>query len=54
MRLVESELAAWALDWLDGPVLRDRRGAAVPVHDIAASIAETGDAARLAQWLAAR
>lgn len=54
VRLVDSELAAWALDWLDGPVLRDRRGAAVPVHDIAASIAETGDAAQLAEWLAAR
>lgn len=52
LRLVEARLAAWDLDWLDGPVLRDRAGDPVPIHDIAGSLAEAGDVSRLSDWLA--
>ncbi|GAA2037108.1 hypothetical protein GCM10009839_42850 [Catenulispora yoronensis] len=52
VRLVEARLAAWGLDWLDGPVLRDRAGDLVPIHDIAAALADTGDVSRLSDWLA--
>ncbi|WP_344654978.1 hypothetical protein [Catenulispora subtropica] len=52
VRLVEARLAAWGLDWLDGPVLRDRAGDPVPIHDIAAALADTGDVSRLSEWLA--
>ena len=52
VRLVEARLAAWGLDWLDGPVLRDRAGDPVPIHDIAAALADAGDVSRLSDWLA--
>jgi len=52
VRLVEARLAAWGLDWLDGPVLRDRAGDAVPIHDMAAALADVGDGSRLSDWLA--
>jgi hypothetical protein len=52
VRLVEARLAAWGLDWLDGPVLRDRAGDPVPIHDIAAALADVGDVSRLSDWLA--
>ncbi|WP_143765117.1 M48 family metalloprotease [Catenulispora acidiphila] len=52
VRLVEARLAAWGLDWLDGPVLRDRAGDPVPIHDMAASVADVGDVSRLSDWLA--
>jgi hypothetical protein len=52
VRLVESRLAAWGLDWLDGPVLRDRAGDTVPIHDMAAALADAGDVSRLSDWLA--
>ena len=52
MRLVEARLAAWGLDWLDGPVLRDRAGDPVPIHDMAAALADVGDVSRLSDWLA--
>ncbi|NUP47512.1 MAG: hypothetical protein HOW97_09390 [Catenulispora sp.] len=52
LRLVEARLAAWDLDWLDGPVLRDRAGDPVPIYDIAGSLADAGDVSRLSDWLA--
>jgi hypothetical protein len=52
VRLVEARLASWGLDWLDGPVLRDRAGDPVPIHDMAAALADTGDVTRLSDWLA--
>ncbi|MFL6110405.1 MAG: hypothetical protein ACJ786_03505 [Catenulispora sp.] len=52
VRLVEARLAAWGLDWLDGPVLRDRAGDPVPIHDMAAALADAGDVSRLSDWLA--
>jgi hypothetical protein len=52
VRLVEARLASWGLDWLDGPVLRDRVGDAVPIHDMAAALADAGDVSRLSDWLA--
>jgi hypothetical protein len=53
-QLVDGRSASWNLDWLDGPVLRDRSGASVPIHEIAAAISETGSVVSLADWLAAR
>jgi hypothetical protein len=52
VRLVEARLAAWGLDWLDGPVLRDRAGDPVPIHDMAAALVDVGDVSRLSDWLA--
>jgi hypothetical protein len=52
VRLVEARLAAWGLDWLDGPVLRDRAGDPVPVREIADALADAGDVSRLSDWLA--
>ncbi|WP_194896483.1 hypothetical protein [Catenulispora pinisilvae] len=52
VRLVEARLAAWGLDWLDGPVLRDMAGDPVPIHDMAAALADIGDVSRLSDWLA--
>ena len=52
VRLVEARLASWGLDWLDGPVLRDRAGDPVPIHDMAAALADVGDVSRLSDWLA--
>ncbi|MEY9926882.1 hypothetical protein ABH926_001507 [Catenulispora sp. GP43] len=52
VRLVEARLASWGLDWLDGPVLRDRAGDTVPIHDMAAALADVGDVSRLSDWLA--
>ncbi len=52
VRLVEARLASWGLDWLDGPVLRDRVGDTVPIHDMAAALADAGDVSRLSDWLA--
>lgn len=52
VRLVEARLATWGLDWLDGPVLRDRAGDAVPIHDMASALADVGDVSRLSDWLA--
>jgi hypothetical protein len=52
VRLVEVRLASWDLDWLDGPVLRDRAGDPVPIHDMAAALADVGDVSRLSDWLA--
>lgn len=53
-RLTDSRRAVWGIDWLDGPVLRDRHGVTVPVNDFAAALAEAGDASPLADWLALR
>jgi hypothetical protein len=52
VRLVEARLASWGLDWLDGPVLRDRAGDPVPIHDMASALADAGDVRRLSDWLA--
>jgi hypothetical protein len=51
--ITDARLASWALDWLDGPVLRDLGGLAVPVNDFAVSVVETGGAP-LAEWIAGR
>jgi hypothetical protein len=49
--LVDLGYAAFAVDWLDGVVLRDRAGLTVPVDEIVHALVDASDFAPLRDWL---
>jgi hypothetical protein len=49
--LVDLGHAAFALDWLDGVVLRDRAGLTVPVDELVHALIDSADFAPLRDWL---
>lgn len=49
--LVDLGHAAFAVDWLDGVVLRDRAGLTVPVDEIVHALVDSADFAPLRDWL---
>jgi hypothetical protein len=49
--LVDLGHAVFALDWLDGVVLRDRAGLTVPVDELVHALVDSADFAPLRDWL---
>jgi hypothetical protein len=49
--LVDLEYARFAVDWLDGVVLRDRAGLTVPVDEIVHALVDFSDFTPLRDWL---
>ncbi|MGH6653808.1 MAG: hypothetical protein ACRDVE_01225 [Actinocrinis sp.] len=48
--LVDQGLAIWDVDWLDGVILRDRAGLAVPVDELVHGLLDNADFAALREW----
>lgn len=49
--LVDQGLASWDIDWLDGVILRDRAGHAVPVDELVHGLLDNADFAALRDWV---
>ena len=49
--LVDLEYATFAVDWLDGVVLRDGAGLTVPVDEIVHALVDFSDFTPLRDWL---
>ncbi|MBS2965123.1 hypothetical protein KGA66_18850 [Actinocrinis puniceicyclus] len=49
--LVDQGLAHWDVDWLDGIILRDRAGRAVPVDELVHGLLDNADLAALRDWV---
>jgi hypothetical protein len=49
--LVDQGLAVWDVDWLDGVILRDRAGLAVPVDELVHGLLDNADFAALRDWI---
>lgn len=49
--LVDRGDAVWAVDWLDGVILRDRAGLAVPVDELVHGLLDNADFAALRDWV---
>jgi hypothetical protein len=49
--LVDLGHASWAVDWLDGVVLHDRAGLAVPVDELVHGLLDTSDPGALREWI---
>jgi hypothetical protein len=49
--LVDQGLAVWDVDWLDGVILRDRAGLAVPIDELVHGLHDNADFAALRDWV---
>ncbi len=49
--LVDQGLAMWDIDWLDGVILRDATGHAVPVDELVHGLLDNADFAALRDWI---
>jgi hypothetical protein len=49
--LVDQGLAVWDVDWLDGVILRDRAGLAVPIDELVHGLHDNADFAALRDWI---
>ncbi|HEV2343092.1 MAG TPA: hypothetical protein VGS97_03295 [Actinocrinis sp.] len=49
--LADQGLAVWDIDWLDGVILRDRAGHAVPVDELVHGLLDNADFAALRDWI---
>lgn len=49
--LVDQGLAVWDIDWLDGVILRDAAGHAVPVDELVHGLLDNADFAALRDWI---
>jgi len=49
--LVDQGLAVWDVNWLDGVILRDRAGLAVPIDELVHGLHDNADFAALRDWI---
>jgi hypothetical protein len=49
--LVDLGLAVWDIDWLDGVILRDRAGLAVPTDELVHGLLDNADFSALRHWI---